>query len=96
MLAKNVETDRPVAVDVGVVDLCLEAHFGGFERVIGRESDHQEEYTAGVWAIAGPHDGCLPLEHVSFALRPRRARRGRVSAEVMEFFGDAFEGHGGE
>lgn len=92
MLPKNIETYGAIAVDVGVVNLRSEANFGGFERVVGRKSDHQDKDTAGIWTIGGAHDSCLPLEHV-VALRTCRARRGGVSSKIMEFFVDSFEGH---
>ena len=49
LIPQNVETDRTVGVDVGVVYLGREADLGRFERVVGWKSDRQEEDASGVW-----------------------------------------------
>jgi hypothetical protein len=49
LIPQNVETDRTIRIDVGVVYLCREADLGRFERVVGRESDRQKEDASGIW-----------------------------------------------
>lgn len=49
MVTQDVETDAAVGVDVGVVDASGEIDLRGFERVVGREVDGQEENTSRVW-----------------------------------------------
>lgn len=49
LVSQNVQTDASVRVDVGVVDTGGEVDLRGLERVVGREVDCEEEYTAGVW-----------------------------------------------
>jgi hypothetical protein len=39
LVPEDVETDRPVGVDVGVIDLGSEANFRRLERIVRRESD---------------------------------------------------------
>lgn len=52
LIPQNVETDRPVRVDIGVVDSGGEADFGRLEGVVGREGEVEEKDTAGVRRIA--------------------------------------------
>lgn len=49
LVSQNVQADASVRVDVGVVDAGSEVDLRGLERVVGREVDCEEEYTAGVW-----------------------------------------------
>lgn len=49
MVPQDVEADRAVGIDVGVVDLGGKADFGRFEWVVGREHNGEEEYAACVW-----------------------------------------------
>jgi hypothetical protein len=51
LIPQDVETDGAICIDVGMVDLGREANFGGLERIIGRESDGEEEDAAGVWGV---------------------------------------------
>lgn len=92
LVPENVETDAAVAVDVGVVDLGGEGNLGGLEGVVGRESDGEEEDTAGVRGVTGAHDRCLPLEHV-VAGGTSAAGRGRITAEVGELLVDSLHSH---
>ena len=62
LIPQNVEADAAVAVDVWVVDASGEVDLWGLERVVGREVDCEEEDAAGVWRVAGTHDGRLPVE----------------------------------
>jgi len=64
LVSENVQTNRPIRIDVGVIYLRREAHFGRFERIIGRECDRKEENAASVWRVTGSHNRRLPLEHV--------------------------------
>lgn len=43
LIPQDIQTDGSICVDVRVVDLRREAHFGRLEGVIGRESDREEE-----------------------------------------------------
>lgn len=49
LIPQDVQTDRPVRVDVRVVDLRREANLGRLEGVVGWEGDGQEEHAARVW-----------------------------------------------
>ena len=49
LMTQNVDTDRTVGTDVGVVYLRRETDLGRFERVVGRESDGQKEDASGIW-----------------------------------------------
>ena len=49
LVSQNIQADASVRVDVGVVDAGSEVDFRGLKRVVGREVDCEEEYTAGVW-----------------------------------------------
>jgi hypothetical protein len=69
---------------LGVVDLGSESDLRRLERVVGRESDGEEEDTARVRRVTGAHDRRLPLEHV-VSSGTGRAGRGRVASEVEEF-----------
>lgn len=51
------------------------------ERVVGRESNVEEENAAREGRVTRSHDGRLPLEHV-VSRRTSRARRRRVTTEV--------------
>lgn len=48
MVPQDVEADRAVGIDVGVVDLGREADLGRFEGIIDWERDREEENTAGI------------------------------------------------
>ena len=48
LVPQDIETDRTVRVDVGVVNLRREADLGRLEGVVGGESDREEEHAASV------------------------------------------------
>jgi hypothetical protein len=48
LVSENVQANRSVGIDVGVVDLGREADLGGLEGVIGGEGDRKEEDASGV------------------------------------------------
>lgn len=52
LVPENVQADRAVRIDVGVVDLRREADLGRLEGVVGRECDREEEYTACVRRVS--------------------------------------------
>ncbi len=85
LVLEDVETDAAVAVDVGVVDPSDERDFGGFEGVVRREVDVQEEHAPSVRRVFRAHDSRLPVELVFVVLRPRRAVRRRVTSQVDQF-----------
>jgi len=72
-----------------------ERHLWGLERVIWGELDGEEEHSALVRALLWTHDGRLPFEHIFFVNRSRRALRGWVTAQILEFFCYPFQGHVG-
>lgn len=49
MIPQDIQADRAIGIDVGVVNLGRETDLGWLERIIGRESDREEENTASVW-----------------------------------------------
>lgn len=49
LIPQDVQADRAVAVDVGVVDAGGEVDLRGLEGVVCGEVDGEEEDTAGVW-----------------------------------------------
>ena len=48
LVPQDVQTDRPVRVDVRVIDLGREADLGRLEGVVGGEGDGEEEHAARV------------------------------------------------
>ena len=48
LVPQDIETDRPVRVDVRVVDLGREADLGRLEGVVRGEGDREEEHAASV------------------------------------------------
>lgn len=62
LVPQDVQTDAAVAVDVGMIDAGGEVDLWWLERVVGREVDCKEEDAAGVWRVAGSHDGRLPVK----------------------------------
>jgi len=92
LVSEDIQTNRSIRVDVWVIDLRCEAHFGRFERIINRKGDGKEEDTASVWRITRSHNRCLPLEHV-FARWSSAAGRGGVTAEVNQFLVNALQSH---
>lgn len=51
LVPQDVQTDRPVGIDIWVVDLRGEANLGRFERVVCRERDGEKEDTARIWRL---------------------------------------------
>ena len=49
LIPQDVQANRAVAVDVGVVDAGGEVDLRGLERVVCGKVDGEEEDTAGVW-----------------------------------------------
>ena len=89
MRPQDVETDGPVGVDVGVVDLGGEGDLGGLEGVVCGEVDGEEEDPSLIRTVWRTHDGGLPMKHV-LPNWSSRALGGRVSAKVLQFFVDTF------
>lgn len=52
LIPQDVQANRPVAVDVRVVDLGREADLRRLKRVIRGEGDAQEENTSGVGRVS--------------------------------------------
>jgi hypothetical protein len=52
LIPQDVQTNRAIAVDVGMVDLGREADLGRFEGIICGECDGKEEDATRVWRIA--------------------------------------------
>lgn len=51
LVSQDIKTDRSVGVDVGVIDLGRKADLGGFERVVGGESDGEEKDAASIGRV---------------------------------------------
>ena len=49
LVPQDIQTDRTVGVDIGVVDLGREADLWRLEGVIGGEGNGEEEHAAGIW-----------------------------------------------
>jgi len=92
LLSEDVQADAPVAVDVGVVDFCCEVEFWGFEGIVRRELNVQEENTALVWAVPRTHNCSLPVKHI-IPDWPRTARQRGIPLYILEFFCNSFESH---
>jgi len=75
-----------------MVDLGRECDLGRFERIVGGESDGEEEHAASVWRFTRTHDRGLPLEQI-VSCGTCAARRGWVAAEIEQFLVNALEGH---
>ena len=52
LVPQDIQTDRPVRVDVRMVDLGREADLGRLKRVIGGEGDRKEKDAARIWGIS--------------------------------------------
>jgi len=66
LILQDVQTDRSVGIDVGMIDLCDEVAFGRSEGVVSWEVDVEEEDTSSIGTIVGTNDGGLPMEVVVF------------------------------
>jgi hypothetical protein len=93
LILQDVETDRSVRVDVGVVDSSCEGNLRRLEWVVRGEVYVQEVHSTGVWGIIGSHDGSLPVELVLLVERASRAVGGGISSEVDEFLLNSFKSH---
>jgi len=51
LVSQNVKADRPISIDVGMIDLGGEADFRRLERIIRREGDREKEDATGVRGI---------------------------------------------
>jgi hypothetical protein len=51
LIPQDIQTDRSIGIDVGVVDLCRKADFGGLEGVVGGKADGEEEDTPSIRRI---------------------------------------------
>merc|ERR1712151_195756 len=60
LVLQDVETDCTVGIDIAVVNLRCEVHFGWLEGIVCWKMDVQEENASSVWAIRWSHDCCLP------------------------------------
>ena len=56
---ENIQANRPVGVDVWVINLGREGDLRRLERVVRGEVNCEEEDSALVWTVRGPHDGGL-------------------------------------
>eukprot|EP00562_Extubocellulus_spinifer_P029669 CAMPEP_0178713152 /NCGR_PEP_ID=MMETSP0699-20121125/19261_1 /TAXON_ID=265572 /ORGANISM="Extubocellulus spinifer, Strain CCMP396" /LENGTH=185 /DNA_ID=CAMNT_0020361947 /DNA_START=864 /DNA_END=1418 /DNA_ORIENTATION=+ len=93
LVLEDVEADPAVGVDVAVVDAGGEVDLGGFEGVVGGEVDVEEEDSAGVRRVVGPHDGGLPVEHI-IADGTGRAVCRRILPQIDQFLIDSLQRHG--
>jgi len=75
-----------------MVDASCETDFRGFEWIVGREMNAQEENTGSIWTIGWAHYSSLPMEQI-ITNRSSTARAGRVSSEIIKFLGNALESH---
>ena len=63
-LPKNVETDRSIAVDVGMVDARGERKLGRLEWIIGGEVDIEEEHATLERTVRRAENSGLPVKRV--------------------------------
>merc|ERR550525_1187770 len=82
-----------VDVDVGVVDFRSEGNLWWLEWIVGREMNVEEEDASCVGRVLRSHDGCLPVELVSFISGASRTVDGRVTTKVNKFLLDSFKCH---
>jgi hypothetical protein len=52
LIPQDIEANGSVGVDVWVIDLCREADFGRFKRVVRRKHDGEEEDSSRIRRIA--------------------------------------------
>ena len=76
-----------------MIDLGRKGHFGGLERVVGREVDVQEEDSASVRTLIRTHDRCLPVELVCLVGWASTAIGWWVPTQVNQFFLDSLQSH---
>ena len=56
---ENIQANRPVGVDVWVINLGREGDLRWLERVVRGEVNCEEEDSALVWTVRGSHDSGL-------------------------------------
>jgi len=79
LILENIQTDSPIAVDVGMVNSGDKGDFGRFERVVRREVDVKEKHSSSVSRVFRSQNSSLPVKLVFIVLRPGRTVRRRVS-----------------
>ena len=84
MRPQDVETDGPVGVDVGVIDLGGEGDLGGLEGVVCGEVDGEEEDPSLIRTVWRTHDGGLPMKQV-ISYWSSAALGWWISTKVLEF-----------
>jgi len=90
LVLKNIEANSPIGVDVTMINARGEMHLGGFEGVVCREVDVEEENSSCIRGFVGAHNGRLPMKHI-VSNRSSRAIRRRILSKVDKFlkWGDA-------
>lgn len=84
LILENIQTDSAIGINVAVVDAGGKVYLGGFEGVVGRKVNVEEEYSPGVRGVIGSHDGSLPVEHV-VSDGSGGAIGGRIFSEIDKF-----------
>lgn len=64
LFLKNVQAYAPVAINIGMKYLSSESNLWGLEWIIRWEVNGNQKHTTRIRTILGPHDRCLPVEHV--------------------------------
>jgi len=92
LFLQDIKADRPIGVDVWVIDSCGEVDLGWFEWVIGWEMDVQEVDTSGIWRVIWSHDGSLPVILILLIDWTSRAVSGWIFTKIDKFFLDSLDG----
>lgn len=97
LVLENIEANSPIGVDVTMINARGEMHLGGFEGVVCREVNVEEENSSCIRGFVGAHNGRLPMKHIISNRSSGAIRRGILS-EVDKFFkwGKRHEKKGGE
>jgi len=66
LIFEDIQTNRPIRVDIRMIDLGDEVAFGRSEGVVGGEVNVEEEHTSGIGTIIRANNGGLPMELVVF------------------------------
>jgi len=90
---KDVETNRPIGVDVRVVDPGCERYLWGLEGVVSGEVNCKEKHSTLVRAVWGAHDCGLPVKQILSNWSSTALGRW-VPSEVLQLLVDPLEGHG--
>ena len=73
IVLEDIETDASFVVNVAVIALGLELDLWWFERIVLRELNLQEEYTAFIGTVRWSHDCCLKVkESIGISSRTKR------------------------